>query len=65
MAKNRAFIILDRDGVINVESKNYIKTPEEWLPLPGSLEAIGLLSQTGYTVVVATNQAGVGRGLYT
>lgn len=65
MAKNRAFIILDRDGVINFESKNYIKTPEEWLPIPGSLEAIGLLSQAGYTIAVATNQAGVGRGLYT
>jgi D-glycero-D-manno-heptose 1,7-bisphosphate phosphatase len=65
MAKNTRFIILDRDGVINYESKNYIKTPEEWLPLPDSLEAIALLSQAGYTVTVATNQSGVGRGFYT
>jgi D-glycero-D-manno-heptose 1,7-bisphosphate phosphatase len=65
MAKNRAFIILDRDGVINYESKNYIKTPEEWLPIPGSLEAIALLTQAGYTIAVATNQSGVGRGYYT
>lgn len=65
MAKNLALIILDRDGVINYESKDYIKTPKEWLPIPGSLEAIALLSQAGYTIAVATNQAGVGRGLYT
>jgi D-glycero-D-manno-heptose 1,7-bisphosphate phosphatase len=58
-------IILDRDGVINYESKDYIKSPHEWLPIPGSLEAIALLSQAGYTVVVATNQSGVGRGHYT
>lgn len=64
-AKNPAFIILDRDGVINFESKDYIKTPEEWVPIPGSLEAISLLTKAGYTVVVATNQSGVGRGLYT
>lgn len=64
-AKNPAFIILDRDGVINFESKDYIKTPEEWLPIPGSLEAIGLLTQAGYTIAVATNQSGVGRGFYT
>ncbi|MFZ0218926.1 MAG: D-glycero-beta-D-manno-heptose 1,7-bisphosphate 7-phosphatase [Candidatus Aquirickettsiella sp.] len=65
MAKNTPFIILDRDGVINFESKDYIKTPEEWLPIPGSLEAIALLSQAGYTIAVATNQSGVGRGFYT
>lgn len=64
-AKNPAFIILDRDGVINFESKDYIKTPEEWLPIPGSLQAIGLLTKAGYTIAVATNQSGVGRGFYT
>lgn len=64
-AKNPAFIILDRDGVINFESKEYIKTPEEWLPIPGSLQAIGLLTKAGYTIAVATNQSGVGRGFYT
>lgn len=57
-------IILDRDGVINQDSDLYIKSPEEWIPLPGSLEAIGRLNQWGYRVVVATNQSGIGRGLF-
>ena len=57
-------VILDRDGVINQESDAYIKTPEEWIPVPGSLAAIGRLTQAGFTVVVATNQSGVGRGLF-
>lgn len=57
-------IILDRDGVINHDSAAYIKSPEEWKPIPGSLEAIALLSQAGYRVLVATNQSGVGRGLF-
>lgn len=65
MAKELKFIILDRDGVINEESDVYIKSPAQWKPIPGSLEAISLLSQAGYTVVVATNQSGVGRGYYT
>jgi len=62
--KPRKLIILDRDGVINYESPAYIKTPDEWIPIPGSLEAIAALSQAGYTVVVATNQSGVGRHYY-
>jgi len=57
-------IILDRDGVINYDSDDYIKSPEEWMPIPGSLEAIARLKQAGYTVAVATNQSGVARGLY-
>ena len=57
-------IILDRDGVINQDSPSYIKSPEEWKPIPGSLEAIALLNQAGYRVLVATNQSGVGRGLF-
>lgn len=57
-------VILDRDGVINHDSAAYIKSPEEWKPIPGSLEAIALLSQSGYRVLVATNQSGVGRGLF-
>lgn len=56
--------ILDRDGVINRDSADYIKTPGEWQPLPGSLEAIARLSRGGWTVAVATNQSGVGRGLF-
>lgn len=57
-------IILDRDGVINFDSDLYIKSPEEWRPIPGSLEAIARLNQWGYRVVVATNQSGIGRGLF-
>jgi len=57
-------IILDRDGVINEDSDAYIKSPEEWVPIPGSLEAIARLNRAGWTVTVATNQSGVGRGLY-
>jgi D-glycero-D-manno-heptose 1,7-bisphosphate phosphatase len=57
-------IILDRDGVINQDSDQYIKSPEEWKPIPGSLEAIARLNQWGYRVVVATNQSGVGQGLF-
>jgi len=57
-------IILDRDGVINNDSDQFIKNPEEWVPIPGSLEAIAQLNQAGYRVVVATNQSGVGRGLF-
>jgi D-glycero-D-manno-heptose 1,7-bisphosphate phosphatase len=57
-------IILDRDGVINVDSDRFIKHPDEWKPIPGSLEGIALLNQAGYRVVVATNQSGVGRGLF-
>jgi len=57
-------IILDRDGVINFDSDQFIKSPEEWKPIPGSLEAIARLNHAGYTVVVATNQSGIGRGLF-
>jgi D-glycero-D-manno-heptose 1,7-bisphosphate phosphatase len=56
-------VILDRDGVINHDSAQFIKSPEEWKPIPGSLEAIARLNQSGYRVVVATNQSGIGRGL--
>jgi len=56
-------IVLDRDGVINYDSDRFIKSPEEWRPIPGSLEAIARLTQDGYRVIVATNQSGVGRGL--
>ena len=57
-------VILDRDGVTNIESPNFIKNPNEWIPIAGSLEAIALLNQSGFRVVIATNQSGVGRGLY-
>ncbi len=57
-------IILDRDGVINADSDQFIKSPDEWKPLPGALEAIARLNQWGWRVVVASNQSGVGRGLF-
>ena len=56
-------ILLDRDGVINVDSPDYIKTADEWQPIPGSLDAIRRFNAAGYKVGVCTNQSGVGRGL--
>ncbi|MFL2553456.1 MAG: D-glycero-beta-D-manno-heptose 1,7-bisphosphate 7-phosphatase [Candidatus Rariloculaceae bacterium] len=58
-------IVLDRDGVINEESEAYIKTPAEWQPLAGSLEAIAELKKAGFRIVVVSNQSGIGRGLFT
>ncbi len=57
-------VILDRDGVINEDYDNFIKSPEEWIAIPGSLEAIARLKQHDFTVAVATNQSGIARGLY-
>jgi D-glycero-D-manno-heptose 1,7-bisphosphate phosphatase len=57
-------VILDRDGVINYDSPQHIKSPDEWIPIPGSLEAIALLNQSGFRVALATNQSGIGRGLF-
>lgn len=57
-------IILDRDGVINEDSDEYIKSVDEWIPIPGSIDAIARLSQNDYRVVVATNQSGVARGMF-
>jgi len=57
-------IILDRDGVINFDSDQFIKSPDEWKPIPGSLEAIARLTREGWRVVVATNQSGLARGLF-
>ncbi len=58
-------IILDRDGVVNYDSEKYIKNVDEWEPIPESLEAIANLTHSGYTVVLCTNQSGIGRGFYT
>lgn len=58
------FIILDRDGVINQDSEDFIKSPQEWVPIPGSIEAIAKLKEAGFTVIVATNQSGIGRQLF-
>lgn len=61
----KRLIILDRDGVINYDSKAFIKSPDEWIAIPGSLDAIVKLNQAGFVVCIATNQSGVGRGLFT
>jgi D-glycero-D-manno-heptose 1,7-bisphosphate phosphatase len=58
------FVILDRDGTINHDSDQYIKSPDEWKPIKGSMEAIARLTQAGYRLVVATNQSGIARGLF-
>lgn len=58
-------VILDRDGVINEDSDAFIKSLDEWHPIPGSIDAIARLSRHGFSVVVATNQSGLGRGLFT
>ncbi|MEY8263832.1 MAG: HAD-IIIA family hydrolase, partial [Bermanella sp.] len=58
-------IILDRDGVINYDSDHYIKTVDEWIPLPGSMAALAKLTQAGYKIAIATNQSGIGRGYFT
>ncbi len=63
-APNAPLIILDRDGVINHDSDDYIKSPDEWIPIDQSLEAISRLKHAGWIVVVATNQSGVERGLF-
>lgn len=57
-------VILDRDGVINRDSRDFVKTADEWQPLPGSIEGIATLSKAGFTVAVASNQSGLARGLF-
>ena len=60
----RGLIILDRDGVINRDSREFVKNADEWVPLTGSIDAIADLSRAGYTVTVASNQSGLARGLF-
>ncbi|MEY4768767.1 MAG: hypothetical protein RL637_1406 [Pseudomonadota bacterium] len=62
---NQRYIFLDRDGVINQDSADYIKSVEEWQPIPRSLEAIALLNRYGFKVIVISNQSGLARGYYT
>ena len=61
---NSKLIILDRDGTINRDSDEYIKSPDEWLPLPGAIEAMARMYQAGWHIVIASNQSGLGRGLF-
>ncbi len=58
-------IILDRDGVINYDSDDYVKSVDEWIPLPGSMEALAKLTQAGFKIGIATNQSGISRGYFT
>lgn len=58
------YVLLDRDGVINHDSDDFIKSPDEWMPIDGSLEAIALLNKAGFKVVVISNQSGIGRGYF-
>nr|WP_272890139.1 D-glycero-beta-D-manno-heptose 1,7-bisphosphate 7-phosphatase [Stutzerimonas stutzeri] len=64
LAKPVKLIVLDRDGVINEDSDAYVKSPNEWIPIPGSLQAIARLCKAGWTVAVATNQSGLARGKF-
>jgi D-glycero-D-manno-heptose 1,7-bisphosphate phosphatase len=64
VSAQRKLVVLDRDGVINLDSDAFIKSPDEWVAIPGSLEGIAKLNQAGYRVVVASNQSGIGRGLF-
>lgn len=64
MKRGHPLVILDRDGVLNEDSDAYIKTPEEWIPLPGSARAVARLNSAGHKVVVATNQSGLARGYF-
>lgn len=57
-------VILDRDGTLNEDRDDYVKSPDEWVPIPGALEAVAKLNHAGWHVVVATNQSGLGRGLF-
>ena len=63
-AREAKTIVLDRDGVINHESSDYIKSAEEWIPIDGSIEAFAELHQSGYGVVIASNQSGLARGYF-
>ena len=61
----RPALLVDRDGVINADSPGYIRGPAEWIPIPGSIEALARISQAGWLVGVCTNQSGLARGLIT
>ncbi len=64
MSHSNKLVILDRDGVINYDSDEYVKTTDEWIPLPGSIEALGKLTKAGYKIAIATNQSGIARGYF-
>ena len=63
-SNNSKVVVLDRDGVVNEESKNYVRSPTEWKPITGSIEAIADLTANGFDIVIATNQSGLARGYF-
>ncbi|WP_416189425.1 D-glycero-beta-D-manno-heptose 1,7-bisphosphate 7-phosphatase [Neisseria sp. CCUG17229] len=65
MPTHNKLIILDRDGVINQDRDDFVKSVDEWIPIDGSMDAIAFLTEAGYTVAVATNQSGIGRKYFT
>ncbi|MEN9383756.1 MAG: hypothetical protein RI959_466 [Pseudomonadota bacterium] len=62
--REHKLIVLDRDGTLNMEPEDYLRAPEDWVPMPGALEAVARLNQGGWKVVIASNQSGLGRGLF-
>ena len=62
--RDSKLIVIDRDGTLNPDPEDYLRSPDDWQPLPGALEAVARLNQAGWRVVVATNQSGLGRGLF-
>ena len=64
LGRDTRLIVLDRDGTLNADPEDYIRDPEQWVPLPGALEAVARLNHGGFRVVIASNQTGLGRGLF-
>lgn len=64
LGRDNRLIVLDRDGTLNADPEDYIRDPEQWVPLPGAMEAVARLNQGGFRVVIASNQTGLGRGLF-
>lgn len=64
MQSHARLVVLDRDGTLNLDDKAIISGPDDWVPVPGALEAVARLNQAGWRVVIATNQSGLGRGLF-
>ena len=64
MNNQQPLVVLDRDGTLNVDDQDYVTSADDWSPLPGALEAVARLNEAGWRVVVATNQSGLGRGLF-
>ena len=64
LAREHKLVVLDRDGTLNAEPEDFLRDPEDWQPLPGALEAVARLHHGGWRLVIASNQSGIGRGLF-